>query len=188
MIAAFALVVALVGGPCYPPPVAAPIAEPYVQPACDYCPGHRGVEYHLAANTPVTAVADGTVTFAGAVAGTRYVVVLQPNGWKATYGMLAATSVSRGDVVRQGQLIGRSSTRLYFGFRDAADRPVDPTPLLGQVVGRPRLVPADGRSPRAGPPPRRVCTAVPPSGVSGAGQNRVASQTSGPCGTGPSHR
>lgn len=166
MIAALALAIAMAGGPCYPPPVSAPIAVPYVQPACDYCPGHRGVEFHLPAGTPVTAVASGTVTFSGVVAGTRYVVVLQPNGWKATYGMLSATALSRGDVVRAGQQVGHSTTRLYFGFRDLDDDPLDPTPLLGRVVGRPRLVPADGRVPRAGPPPRLVCPAVLSSGVS----------------------
>ena len=166
MIAALAIAIAAATGACYPPPVAAPIAEPYVQPACEYCPGHRGVEYHLPAGSPVAAVADGTVTFAGVVAGTRYVVVLQANGWKATYGMLAMTSLSRGDVVRRGQEVGRTGERLYFGFRDAADQPVDPTPLLGQLVGRARLVPADGRPPRAGPPQRLVCPSVSPSGVS----------------------
>lgn len=160
MIAALALALVGVTGTCYPPPVSAPIAEPFVQPACDYCPGHRGVEYRLAPDTAVTAVADGTVTFSGVVAGTRYVVVLQPNGWKSTYGKLSTTVLSRGDVVRQGQQVGRSTAQLYFGFRDPSDRPVDPSTLLGAVVGRPRLVPADGRSPRAGPAPRLVCPAA----------------------------
>lgn len=160
MIAALALVAASLSGVCYPPPVPAPIAVPYVQPACEYCPGHRGVEYQLAPDTPVTAVADGTVTFAGVVAGIRYVVVLQPNGWRATYGMLSASALSRGDVVRQGAQVGRSGARLYFGFRDPADQPADPTPLLGRVVARPRLVPADGRPSRAGSPPRLVCPAA----------------------------
>jgi len=160
MIAAVALLFAALGGTCFPPPVSAPIVAPYVQPACEYCPGHRGVEYAPEAGTPVTAVADGTVAFAGVVAGTRYVVVLHPNGWKATYGMLSSASLTRGDVVRRGQVIGLSGTRLYFGLRDIADQPVDPTPWLGVVVGRPRLVPTDGRSPRPGPPPRLVCPAA----------------------------
>jgi murein DD-endopeptidase MepM/ murein hydrolase activator NlpD len=162
MIAALVVFVAAV---CVPPPVPVPISLPYVQPACEYCPGHRGVEYELAAGTPVTAVVAGTVTFSGLVAGTRYVVLLQPDGWHATYGKLASSSLSRGDVVRQGQVVGLSTGRLYFGWRDLADQPVDPTPLLGRVVGRPRLVPVDGRTPRAGPMPRLVCPTAGPARV-----------------------
>jgi murein DD-endopeptidase MepM/ murein hydrolase activator NlpD len=160
MIAALTVALLLATPTCYPPPVAAPISVPYVQPGCTYCPGHRGVEYDLAADTPVRAVAAGTVTFAGAVAGTRYVVLLQPDGRRATYGMLAAISLTRGDVVAVGQVVGRSTSRLYFGLRDAADAPVDPTHLLGRFVGAPRLVPVDGSTPRRAPPPRLVCVPV----------------------------
>jgi hypothetical protein len=151
------VVLALVGGPCYQPPVHEPVAVPFVLPQCTYCPGHRGVEYQLDAAVAVTAVADGTVTFAGVVAGTRYVVVLHRDGLKATYGLLSSVELAKGDVVRRGEVVGRSSLRLYFGLRDAADRPIDPTPLLGRWVGRPRLVPTDGRPPRPGPPPRLAC-------------------------------
>ena len=163
MIAAMALVVASFAPACYPPPVAAPIAVPYAQPACSFCPGHRGVEYQLAANTSVRAVSAGTVTFSGVVAGTRYLVVLQPDGMRATYGMLAAATPSKGDAVLAGQVVGLSSTRLYFGFRDASNAPIDPTAMLGRLVGRPRLVPLDGVRARAGRVPRLVC----PAGVSG---------------------
>lgn len=157
MIAALLAALVLSAPGCYSPPVAAPIAVPYVQPPCPYCAGHRGVEYELGAGTPVKAVAAGTVTFAGAVVGIRYVVVLQPDGRRATYGMLATTPLTRGDVVAGGQVVGTSGARLYFGLRDAADAPVDPTPLLGRFVGVPRLVPADGATPRPAPPPRLQC-------------------------------
>ena len=163
MIAALGFVVASFALACYPPPVAAPIAVPYVQPACSFCPGHRGVEYQFAANTPVRAVSAGTVTFSGVVAGTRYLVVLQPDGMRATYGMLAAATPIKGDPVLAGQVVGLSSTRLYFGFRDASNAPIDPTSMLGRLVGRPRLVPLDGVRARAGGVPRLVC----PAGVSG---------------------
>jgi murein DD-endopeptidase MepM/ murein hydrolase activator NlpD len=136
-----------------------PIAVPYEQPACPYCAGHRGVEYDLPAGSAVTAVAAGTVTFAGAVAGTRYLVVLQRDSRRATYGMLTTIALSRGDVVAAGEVVGRSSEHLYFGLRDAADQPVDPTRLLGRLVGVPRLVPADGSRPRPAPPPRLRCAA-----------------------------
>lgn len=156
------LLVALLSfaAPCYRPPVDAPISVPFVMPACAWCPGHRGVEYSLPAGTPVTAVQAGVVTFSGVVAGTRYVVVLQPDGLRATYGMLGTASVGRGQTVSAGQVVGASTARLYFGLRDAADLPVDPTPLFGVWLGRPRLVPADGHPPRAGPPPRLMCAAA----------------------------
>lgn len=163
------LAAAMLSAPgCYPPPVAAPIAVPYVQPACPYCAGHRGVEYALPAGTRVAAVAAGTVTFSGAVAGTRYVVVLQADGRRATYGMLAATTLTRGDVVVAGQQVGASGARLYFGLRDATDAPVDPTPLLGRLVGVPRLVPAGGATPRRAPPPRLQCGASVSASSTGA--------------------
>ena len=48
---------------------------PFRAPACAYCPGNRGLEYDAAVGSPVRAAAAGTVTFAGVVAGVRYVVV-----------------------------------------------------------------------------------------------------------------
>lgn len=157
MIAGLFLVVSLMG--CYLPPVETPVSVPYTAPACTYCAGHRGVEYALDDGSGVRAVAEGVVTFAGVVAGTRYLVVLQADGLRATYGMLQGVLVTRGDVVVAGQLVGRSGLRLYFGLRDVAGEPVDPTALFGQLVGRPRLLPADGRAQRRPPIPRMVCTA-----------------------------
>ena len=163
MIAGLAVAVASFAPSCFPPPVRAPIAVPYDQPACTFCPGHRGVEYELAANTPVRAVAAGVVTFSGVVAGTRYVVVLQSDGFRATYGLLAAALAGNSDLVTTGQVVGLSSARLYFGLRDPSNTPVDPTAMLGRFLGRPRLVPPDGNRARAGPVPNLRC----PQGVSG---------------------
>ena len=157
------LLVSAVLAVCYPPPVEAPVSIPFVSPACAYCSGHRGVEYLVAAGTPVRTVAPGVVRFSGMVAGTRYVVVLQADGLRATYGMLQTSVVSRGDVVNTGQLVGNSGVRLYFGLRDAADNPVDPTNLLGVLVGRPRLLPSNGTIGRRALPRRLTCAA----GVSG---------------------
>jgi len=145
---------------CYPPPVQAPISVPFAQPACSFCPGHRGLEYQLSPGTPVQIVAPGVVTFAGMVAGIRYVVVLQTDGMRATYGMLQTATVSRGEAVVAGQVAGYGSQRLYFGLRDAADHPVDPTLLVGRLVGRARLLPANGDAQRRAPPPRLTCTAT----------------------------
>ncbi|MEI7548372.1 MAG: peptidoglycan DD-metalloendopeptidase family protein [Actinomycetota bacterium] len=147
MIAVLALVLSLSAPSCLAPPVAGPITRPYRAPACAYCVGHRGVEYATVPGTPVRAVQAGSVTFAGQVAGTIYVVVAQPDGLTATYGYLLAADVHRGSVVVAGQVVGRSSTRLYFGWR-RGDVPVDPTPWLARSHVSPRLVPADGSRPR----------------------------------------
>ena len=153
------LLVATALAVCYPPPVEAPVSIPFVRPACTYCAGHRGVEYVVAVSTPVRIVAAGVVTFSGMVAGTRYVVVLQADGLRATYGMLQTSTVTRGDVANSGQIAGHSSERLYFGLRDATDNPVDPTSLLGVLVGKPRLLPSNGGTGRRAPPPQLTCAA-----------------------------
>ena len=151
------LLVAALAVPCYLPPVSAPVTVPFEQPACRFCPGHRGLRYSLPAGTPVVAVAAGTVTFAGSVAGTRYLVVLHTDGLRATYGSLASHSFSAEQVVAQGAVVGLSGPQLYFGLRTADGAPLDPAPLLGHLLGRARLVPADGGAPRPGPAPRLVC-------------------------------
>ncbi|MDO8391076.1 MAG: M23 family metallopeptidase [Actinomycetota bacterium] len=149
MIAALALVVATLAPGCLAPPVPGPVTQPFRAPACTYCPGHRGIEFGALAGTPVRAVVAGTVTFAGKVAGTTYVVLAQADGLTATYGFLQAPAVRRGAVIAAGQEVGRSTQRVYFGWRQG-DLPVDPTPVLGRWRGRSRLVPTDGSRGRPG--------------------------------------
>jgi murein DD-endopeptidase MepM/ murein hydrolase activator NlpD len=160
MISALVLVVASLVAPfapeCYPPPVAVPIAVPFQEPACTWCPGHRGVLFEVAEGTAVLAVAPGAVSFAGRVAGVRYVVVLQADGLRATYGLLQDVLVRNGQTVAVGEVLGRSGAQLHFGLRDGA-RYLDPGPLLGRWVARPRLVPIDRRHPRAAPAARLAC-------------------------------
>ena len=146
---------------CFAPPVDVPIAIGFARPACDYCPGHRGVEYHPPTGLPVHAVIGGVVSFAGRVAGTLYVVVAHGDGTRSTYGMMISRVVGPGDGVAAGQIVGYSSARLYFGLRDLQDQPIDPTGMLGHWVGRPRLIPVDGTPARAGPPPTLACPAAP---------------------------
>ena len=142
--------------PCWRPPVDAPVVDPFRAPDCPYCAGNRGVEYRPDAGTPVRAVAAGRVTFSGRVAGVGYVVVELVDGWKVTYGGIAATRLGRGDVVVAGSVVGRSTQRLHLGVRIDGDY-VDPGRFLGNVVGRARLVPVDGTSRRPPPAPRLAC-------------------------------
>jgi murein DD-endopeptidase MepM/ murein hydrolase activator NlpD len=143
-------------GPCLVPPIDAPVVDPFRMPACPYCAGNRGIEYGPRPGQGVVAMADGVVVFAGSVAGTRWLVVEHRDGLRASYGWLARMSLSRGDAVRAGQELGRSTDRFYVGLRDG-DRPVDPTDRLGRWRSRPRLVPSDGTRGRPGGAARLVC-------------------------------
>jgi murein DD-endopeptidase MepM/ murein hydrolase activator NlpD len=154
--------VLLGASPCYLPPVHAPVVDPYREPACEYCAGNRGIEYGPAEGQRVLAAAAGVVSFAGVVAGTRYVVVEHAHGLRMTYGKLAANDVAVGDRVLQGQRIGTTTDEFLLGLRRGGDY-VDPTPYLGALRYRTRLVPTDGARPRPGPPPRLECLARPPA-------------------------
>ncbi len=142
--------------PCWLPPVIGSVADPFREPPCPYCAGNRGIEYAVASRTTVRAVAAGVVTWSGSVAGTTYVVVQHANGWRATYGKLATTTLSRGDRVISRSRVGTASGDFYFGLR-RRDTYVDPAPFLGRREGRPRLVPIDGSARRSPPMSRLRC-------------------------------
>lgn len=163
-----AILVAALSPTCYIPPVTAPIVEPYDAPACAYCPGHRGVEYGTLPGAAVRAVAPGVVTFAGVVVGTRYVVVLHPDGISATYGNLASARPAAGDQVSVGEIVGTSGGRLYFGLR-RGDTYLDPAGYLGVVRHRPRLVPSSAASGRPAAPRPASCPALSSGRASGPG-------------------
>ena len=150
------LLASLLLSSCLLPPVAAPVADPFREPACPWCPGNRGLTYDVAAGTPVRAAAAGTVTFSGTVAGTFYVVVEHADGLRATYGELAGSHLAPGQDIGAGALVGTSAGGLHFGLR-RGERYIDPAPLLGRLVERARLVPTDGSPARPAPPPRLQC-------------------------------
>ena len=137
-------------GPCWISPVVGVVADPFREPACPWCPGNRGLEYEVVEGGPVRAVAGGTVTYSGQIAGERYLVVELASGWKLTYGRIASTSLTTGDAVVAGAVVGRTATTFHFGLR-IDDRYVDPAPFLGVEVRRRRLLPTDGRPPRPAP-------------------------------------
>jgi murein DD-endopeptidase MepM/ murein hydrolase activator NlpD len=146
--------------PCYRPPVASPVTDPFRAPACSYCPGNRGLEYQPPSGSPVLAAASGVVTFNGTVADVRYLVIAQVDGRTATYGRLATVVVAVGATVSAGEIVGSTTSRFFFGLRQG-DRYVDPSPFLGVVRYRPRLVPIDGSAPRHAPPPTIACALRP---------------------------
>jgi murein DD-endopeptidase MepM/ murein hydrolase activator NlpD len=141
---------------CYLPPISSPVVDPFRAPACEFCPGNRGLEYEPAVGTRVTAAAAGSVAFSGLVAGVRYVVVEQIDGRLATYGRLAVAQVVVGGSVGAGDVIGTTTGRVYFGLREG-DQYIDPAPFLGTLKSRPRLIPIDGSAARPPPPPTLRC-------------------------------
>jgi len=146
----------MLAAPCYQPPVSSPIIDPFRAPACSYCPGNRGLEYQPPSGSPVVAAYPGVVRFNGTVANVRYVVVNQADGRTATYGRLMNAVVAEGSTVVAGQIIATTTTRFFFGLRQG-DRYVDPSPFLGVIRYRPRLVPIDGSAPRRAPPATIAC-------------------------------
>jgi len=68
---------------------------------------HQGLDYVAPAGTPVSATADGKVTFAGHKgAYGRLVVIRHRNGYQTSYGHLSRIKVRNGANIAQGQVIG----------------------------------------------------------------------------------
>lgn len=154
LVAKFVAALAVGGAPCLLPPVTGRVIDPFRPPDCSYCAGNRGIEYATTAGSPVRAAAAGSVSFAGVVAGTRYVVVDHGGGYRTTYGRLAAAAVSVGSRVSAGAMVGTSGSQTFFGLR-LGETYLDPAPHLATTVPQPRLVPLDGRH-RLPPPPAKL--------------------------------
>jgi murein DD-endopeptidase MepM/ murein hydrolase activator NlpD/triacylglycerol esterase/lipase EstA (alpha/beta hydrolase family) len=115
--------------PTYSPPVSAPIADPFRPPAGPYGAGNRGIEYDTEPGDPVRASADGTVVFAGPVAGTLHVTLRHVDGVRTSYSFLGAVDVVLGQGVRAGDQVGIAGERLHFGAR-SGDAYFDPAFLF----------------------------------------------------------
>lgn len=103
------------GPPRYQPPVSAPISDEFRPPAEPWLAGNRGLEYDTTPGTAVTAIGPGLVVFAGSVADGLYVTVLHPDGIRSSYSFLAVISVSRGDRVRAGTVVGVAGDLFHLG-------------------------------------------------------------------------
>ena len=110
-----------------------PVAPPRVVRGFDavgrYEAGHRGVDLAAAPGAPVVAVAAGSVTFAGQVAGRPVVVVAHAGGLRSTYEPVSADVVA-GEAVRGGQRVGTlaapahcagATSCLHLGLRAGED-------------------------------------------------------------------
>ena len=142
--------------PCLLPPVSGRVTDGFRSPVCPYCAGNRGLEIDTTPGQTVVAAAAGRVSFAGSVAGTRYVAVEHGGGYRTTYGGLASITVTTGTRVDAGGALGTSAAHTFFGLRQG-DVYLDPYPHLGVVVIAPHLVPLDGSPGRPGGAGRLRC-------------------------------
>lgn len=86
---------------------------------------HDGIDINAFANTPVYAVADGTVSVASWVSGYgNYIQIEHANGLSSFYAHLNKINVSKGTVIKQGQNIALSGNtgigtgpHLHFGVK-----------------------------------------------------------------------
>ena len=135
--------------PTYPPvtvlrsaPVRGVIVDPWRPPPNPYAAGNRGIDVSSVPGSAVLAPADGTVTFAGAVGTSRFVVIGSSDGIRITLGFLASVTVRTGQSVRRGQVVGRALASVHIGARVGEDY-VDPSPLFASGPPHVRLVPVD---------------------------------------------
>lgn len=103
MIVAFAIAAV-----CLSPPVDGPVVERFA-PTGQYS-GHWGVDYAANVDEVVRAPAAGQVTFAGSVAGMRTVTIEPVPGFKVSLSYLSTASVSSGQHVSRGDMVGRAGT------------------------------------------------------------------------------
>ena len=146
----------------YAAPTDAPVIDPFRLPAGPYAAGNRGIEYRTEPGSPVRAAGAGVVTFAGLVAGSRFVTVLHRDGIRTSYSYLARIEVTQGETVALGQPVGVAGPRLHVGAR-RGDTYIDPASLWSRGPPRVVLVPLDGAGAAAAPTPR-----APPRARAGA--------------------
>ncbi|MGA7149078.1 MAG: M23 family metallopeptidase [Microbacterium sp.] len=98
--------------------------HPYEAPAHRYAPGHRGIDLRPASDRPdVLAPADGSVAFAGMVAGRPVLTIDHGDGLVTTLEPLETvltpgTSVSRGEEIGTIALGGHTEPgAVHFGVR-----------------------------------------------------------------------
>ncbi len=93
-----------------------------------------GIDIAVPQGAPITASSDGVVAFVGNVAGYGGVILIRHgNGWITTYGRAASAQVTRGQLVRRGQVIGAAgqgeNPLIHFEIRQGRV-PIDPLKQL----------------------------------------------------------
>lgn len=115
------------------PPVRGPITEKY-----NTKEKHFAVDIALAKNTPIKAVANGTVIFADWTPTNGNVIILRHNNeFLSVYKHCESLTISQGDVVKTSEVIaiagstGEQSTGIHLHFELWKDGyPIDPTQFI----------------------------------------------------------
>lgn len=115
------------------------VTRGFDDPARPWLPGHRGVDLAAEPGEAVHAAAEGTIAFAGSVAGKPVVSIDHADGLRTTYEPVVAM-VSAGSAVARGQPIGtveaggHGEDDLHWGARRGRDHYVDPALLVDSEV------------------------------------------------------
>ena len=121
-------------------PVNLPVIDQFRAPACIWCTGNRGIEYRTVPGSDVFAAANGIATFAGIVAGTRYVVIRTFDNLLVTHGRMRSISIKSGSLIAAGQTLGTAGESLYIGVR-VNGQYTNPQQCAGLgSLGKPRAV------------------------------------------------
>ncbi len=120
---------------------------------------HHGIDYAAPSGTPVSAVGDGIVTFAGHRGQYgKLVVIKHPNGYQTYYGHLLrfGKKIGKGRQVKQGEVIGMvgatglaTGPHLHYEVR-VNNRPINPARIVQtRAASVPKGLMADFRQRRS---------------------------------------
>jgi murein DD-endopeptidase MepM/ murein hydrolase activator NlpD len=96
---------------------------------------NQGIDIAVSQGAPVSAAADGVVAFVGNDVANYggLILIRHGEGWITAYGRATAASVTRGQSVKRGQIIGKAGSGnaplLFFQMRKGG-KPVDPVKQL----------------------------------------------------------
>lgn len=146
------------------------VTRPFTPPTQRWLAGHRGVDLPATPGATVLAAADGTIAYAGVLAG-RGVVTVDHGGVRTTYEPVTS-ALAVGTPVRAGQPIGTlevghpcsAAACLHWGLK-AQDAYLDPM-LLVTAAGTVRLLPHDAAAEAKRRAEQRAAT--PPPAAPGA--------------------
>ena len=137
---------------CLIPPVHGAVAYPYVEPSCEFCAGHRTIDFEQTEGREVIAPVAGHITFAGMVVGQQFVTIdpdpksgFGPDVVVTVGGLIRDPTVKSGVAVRAGQALGTADGLIHLSMRYIVEgkpaRYVDPTSFLARRRSRVRLIP-----------------------------------------------
>lgn len=119
-------------------PVHGEVLRPFDESNGPFGAGHRGIDIAAPFGAAIRAPADGTVSFAGTVAGSLFISIDHPGGIRTSYSWVSVISVKKGAALKAGAIIGGTgqghpgSERPHLHFSTRLDGTyIDPMLLLG---------------------------------------------------------